>query len=237
MSFLKSDATLLGAEDGEDAQAVTARVRAYQEQVKEDLRVIGMMGDPIERARLLLELARTENELEDPEEAWSDARKAFFIYIEAQQWQGAIQAAETMFEANQPESLIALGHALWLCVTYPVDPELSVAILQHLVDETPDDADGAAVAAATACYLVDLRCEPDSKEQENLGFFSNQLLGTVARRHSQIETQAQFEAWIDKLELNNPERFLPRLSLVIDVLVQDNWWIDRDALRESLPVN
>jgi len=30
--------------------------------------------------------------------------------------------------------------------------------------------------------------------------------------------------------------FLPRLGMVIDVIVQDNWWIDRDALRARLPV-
>lgn len=237
MSFSFSQPFPLGAESGEDAQTVTARVRAYQANIQEQLKAVGFHGDPAERARLLLELARTENELQDPEEAWHDARKAFFIALDLELWPLAIQAAETLFETSQPESIAALGHAIWLSVTYPVEPELSLAILQHFIEDTPDNADGAAVAAATACYLVELRTEPDSQEQQNLSFFANQLLGSVARRHSQINTQAEFEAWVQRLELDNPERFLPRLSLVVNALVGENWWIDRDALRERLPVN
>jgi hypothetical protein len=40
---------------------------------------------------------------------------------------------------------------------------------------------------------------------------------------------------VEKLELNEPEKFLPRLRNVIDVLVQENWWVDRDAIWASLP--
>ena len=35
-------------------------------------------------------------------------------------------------------------------VTFPIDPEITVHLLSHVIDDTPDDADGAAVAAATA---------------------------------------------------------------------------------------
>ena len=68
------------------------------------------------------------------------------------------------------------------------------------------------------------------------GFFTNQMLGTVARRHSGIEDQSAFDQWIERLELNDPARFLPRLRNVVDVLVQDDWWIDRDAIQAALPM-
>ena len=119
-------------------------------------------------------------------------------------------------------------------MTFPVDPELSVALLQDIIDETPDDSDGAAVAAAVAAYIVDLRAE--GKEHESLSFFTNQMLGAVARRHSSIENQEAFDQWISRLELNDPIRFLPRLRNVVDVLVQDNWWIDREAIQATLPI-
>ena len=72
---------------------------------------------------------------------------------------------------------------------------------------------------------------------ENLLFYTNQLLATVARRHSDVHDQPMFERWSKKLELDDPAKFLPRLRNVVDVLVQDNWWIDRDALTAKLPVN
>jgi hypothetical protein len=75
------------------------------------------------------------------------------------------------------------------------------------------------------------------KRHEDLMFFANQLLGAVARRHGRVESQADFDRWFKKLELHDPRLFLPRLRNVIDVMVQDDWWIDRSALQASLPVH
>jgi hypothetical protein len=68
-------------------------------------------------------------------------------------------------------------------------------------------------------------------------FFANQILGQVARRHGGVDSQEAFDYWMEKLELKQPEKFLVRLRNVVDVLVQDDWWFDREALRERLPVN
>jgi hypothetical protein len=106
-------------------------------------------------------------------------------------------------------------------------------MLEQLVNETPDDSDGAAIAAATAHYIADLRAE--GQAQENLLFFTGQLLAKVARRHSQVETQTDFEAWFKKLELDSPPDFLGRLAQILEIMVQDDWWYDRDRLRAQLP--
>jgi hypothetical protein len=108
-----------------------------------------------------------------------------------------------------------------------------VALLQRVVEETPPESDGAAVAAVTAVYLVDLRAR--DPQREHLLIYVNQLLATVARRHSGVDGQQAFDKWIVDMELNDPERFLPRLRNIVDVLVQDDWWFDRDALQAALP--
>ena len=58
-----------------------------------------------------------------------------------------------------PASLVALAHGVWLAVTYPIDPQLSINLLDHVIEETPKDSDGAAVAAAAAHYLAELRAD------------------------------------------------------------------------------
>jgi hypothetical protein len=110
-----------------------------------------------------------------------------------------------------------------------------VELLTHVVEETPDDSDGAAVAATTALFLADLRAR--GKQRENLMFFASQALGNVARRHSAVDSQEAFDLWMDRLELREPEKFLVRLRNVVDVLVQDQWWFDRESLQDRLPVN
>jgi hypothetical protein len=63
------------------------------------------------------------------------------------------------------------------------------------------------------------------------------MLSSVARSHGQTESQEQFDAWRRRLELDDPDKFLVRLRNVVDVLVQDDWWIDREALHARLPVH
>src|SRR3970282_2641348 len=91
---------------------------------------------------------------------------------------------------KQRESVAAPGQGIWLVVTSPVDPELSVALLQPVAEETPPDADGAAVAAVTAYYLADLRAR--DPQREHLLLYANQVLATVARRHSGVDGQQAF---------------------------------------------
>ncbi|MGD8307905.1 MAG: hypothetical protein PVG98_00590 [Chromatiales bacterium] len=201
----------------------------------EELRSQGPGAAPLERARLELELGRTLMGLERGSEAWDHARQAFDIFAAHEDWEQAADACDVLFECGQEGSLAALGQGIWLAVTFPMDPELTVHLLSHVVDETPDDSDGAAVAATTALYLVDMRTE--GPIHEKLHFFAGQVLGRVARRHSDVETQEQFELWMERLELNDPDRFLPRLRNVVDVLVQDDWWFDRDEVQARLPVS
>ncbi len=169
-------------------------------------------------------------------EAHAAAKEALSLAIENEQWQPAVEACDIIYQAGKDDAVAALTHGIWLGVTYPIDPELSVAMLQHLVEETPDNSDGAAVAAATACYIADMRAE--GKQHDELGFFTGQLLGQVARRHTNgaCDTQELFDIWMDRLELKEPGKFLPRLAMILDVLVPaEQWWFDRDELRAKIP--
>jgi len=222
------------ADSGEDVQESSFVLEARLAELRQHLvEVQDKRSDAA--AGLLLEQGRVLIRLEKLPEAWNVAREAFDLYLANENWQGAVEACEVMFATDQPESLAALGQGVWLAVTFPMDPELTVAMLNHIVEETPNDSDGAAVAAVTAHYIVDLRAE--GRQRDDLLFFTNNLLATVARRHSQVESQEAFNYWIQKLELGDPAKFLVRLRNVIDVLVQTEWWFDRDALRERLPVN
>lgn len=186
-----------------------------------------------ERAELQLEMARALQVLERGEEAWPLAITAFGIFADIKAWEQAADACDIAYQSNHNDSLIALGHGVWLGVTFPIDPEISVHLLSHIVDDTPDDSDGAAVAAATAAFISDVRAE-EGPDKERLVFFAQQLLGKVARRHSGVENLEQFKFWVDKLELNDPDKFLIRLRNVVDVLVQDQWWIDREAIQAEI---
>jgi hypothetical protein len=142
-------------------------------------------------------------------------------------------ACDTLFRSDQPLSLAALAHSVWISVTFPLDPALTLSQLQHIIDETPGDSDGAAIAAATAAYIANLR--GDGRDNNDVTLAVGQMLSQVAREHGNVHEQAHFDTWFESLELDQPEKILPRLRNIIDVLAQDDWWIDRDALKARLP--
>ncbi len=235
MKYLKDETFLMDMDGSEDTQVSTRLLEGMVEDLQQKLIELPAGSGPLARADVLLELARAQLRLEKNDEAWDNAREAFDTYVTAARWESAIECGDVLFASDRPESLAALGNGIWLAVTFPVNPELTVAMLQHVIDETPPDSDGAAVAAAAAHYVADLRA-PQGKERDNLLFYTNQLLATVARRHSDVHDQEAFERWFKKLELDDPAKFLPRLRNVVDVLVQDDWWIDREAIQAKLPV-
>ncbi len=191
------------------------------------------MDAPLPRARLQLDVAEILNPLGRKKEAWEIAREAFFITLQQESWTDAVEACDVLYQASQPESIAALGMGIWLAVTFPVDPELTVALLIHLIDETPNDSDGAAVAAMTGRYVVDLRADDD--KHESLSFLVDNLIAMVAKRHSNVQDQNAMDSWLDKLALRDPQVFLPHMAMVIDALVGDKWWFNRDELRSRLP--
>lgn len=216
---------------GEERQELAVNLTNLQSQLKS----LPADSTELQRAMIQLDISSLQLALDLKEEAWNSARETFDTFIKNEQWQQAVEACNVMYQTEQPASIVALGHAVWLAVTYPIEAETTVAVLNHIVDETPNDSDGAAVAAMTGYYIADIRASEE--QHESVTFLAKTILGNVAKRHSNVQTQKEMDAWLFKLELNDPQIFLPRLSLVVNSIVEENWWFDRDDLRSRLPVN
>ncbi|MDX2504347.1 MAG: hypothetical protein QNL62_07710 [Gammaproteobacteria bacterium] len=220
----------IGTSDAKESREFLAeKVTELSEKLAGLPAVIG----PMERARVLLDLANAELGMTQMSEVWNHAKAAFDICIANEEWQLAVEACDLLYQTELPSAIIALGHGVWLSVTYPMEPEYSINMLNNVINETSDDADGAALAAITAHFIVDHRSE--GKKQEDLKVLTSNMLAKVALRHSKVENQVGLDVWMDKLELRDPDVFLPRMSLVVGAIVGDgNWWFDRDVLRAKI---
>jgi len=216
------------SESVKEIQQVLAKARKH-------LKTMPETSTPVDRARALLDVAEPLTGLGRGDEAWQHAREAFSVFVDYAHWQDAVEAADILSQCGHEESIKALGHGIWLSVTYPVRAQTTVALLDHVIDETPDDSDGAAVAAMAAHYIVDLRTE--GEEKTSLSFLTTQMIARVAKRQRGIEDQETLNTWIEMYQLNDIPELFKRLALIVDVLVGDTWWFDRDALRAQLPVN
>jgi hypothetical protein len=227
----KSDPPIKGVDAAETRAAIEQQLAEYEAH----LAAMPANAPVVERARVALDMAEALLGLERKAEAWQAVLPLIDPLVAADAWQEAVEACDILYQSEQEDSIVALGHGVWLSVTYPVKAQTTVTMLSHVIDETPPDADGAAVAAMVAHYIAGLRTE--GKERESLTFLTTQLIAKVAKRHRGIEDQATLETWINMYELNNIEKLFPRLALIVDAIVGKQWWFDRDELRTRLPVN
>lgn len=220
------------ASDIKDGLSDSERI-ALQKHLDEKIHELNALKNatPLGRARMQLDIAEILINLEQKPEAWDFAREAFEVALKNDAWQDAVEACNVLYQTEQDDSIAALGMGVWLAVSFPVDPELTLGMLLHIVDETPHNSDGAALAAVTARYVIDLRAEDDSHESQ--GFLANNLIAMVAERHSNVRDQAALDKWLERLELRNPQVFLPRLGQVVDIMVGNNWWFERNELRNK----
>ena len=212
----------------EEIRAALVKARQYLRSIPDD-------GKPVDRARALLDVAELQLGLGQGADAWRHAREAFSVFIDYEHWQDAVEAADILYQCDQPDSITALGQGIWLAVTYPVKAQSTVTLLDYVIDETPDDSDGAAVAAMAAHYIADLRTE--GEEKTSLSFLTTQMIARVAKRHRGIEDQETLNVWIEMLQLSDVPELLKRLATIVDVMVADKWWFDREELRARLPVH
>lgn len=215
-------------ESVKEIQQVLSKARKHLKFMPED-------SNPVDRARALLDVAEPLIGLGQTEDAWTHAREAFSVFVDYEHWQDAVEAADILYQCGHADSIMALGQGIWLGITYPVKAQSTVTLLNHVIDETPDDSDGAAVAAMTAHYIAGLRTE--GEEKTSLTFLTTQLIARVAKRSRGIEDQETLNTWIEMYKLNDIPELLKRLGVIVDVMVGDKWWFDRDELRSKLPVN
>jgi hypothetical protein len=218
-----------------DQSAALNEISELLAEAKKRLNQMPDDSDPVERAKALMDVAEPLLGLGRGAEAWQFAREAFSVFVDYERWQEAAEATDILYQSDQSDSIVALGQGLWLAVTYPVKAQSTVTLLNHVIDETPDDSDGAAVAAMAAHYIADLRCEGD--EKTSLSFLTTQMIARVAKRHRGIEDQDTLNTWIEMYNLNDVPELFKRLGLIVDVMVGEKWWFDREALRARLPVH
>ena len=230
-----SDTTPVEFTEGQDSRQLLKNELAQRQAA---LMQLTPAHNPLERATVQYEIADIMLELEEPgmrEAAWGMTRESFEIFRDHEMWEDAVRCCDVLFRCDLPASVPALGNGLWLAVTYPIDPQLTLIMLNHLIDATPPQSNGAAVAATVAHYIADLRLE--GEKRDSVMFLTSAMLSKVAERHSNVSTQEAMTMWLNRLDLLNPAVFLPRLGQVIDAIVEGQWWYDREVLRSRLPVH
>lgn len=232
---MKNTETALESSDEASSQVYLEEELTLSEQ---HLQALNDDCNPVDRARIQLDKANALLGLKRNTEAWDITLIAFHSLIKNEAWQDAVEACDLLYQTDNDSAILALAHGVWLAISYPIDPQQTLIMLNYIIEDTPSNSDGAAVAAVTAHYIIGLRAKDDD-EHTNLAFLSTNIIAKVAKRHSNIESQELLDFWMEKLELNDPKIFLPRMASILDTIIgkEENWWFDREDLRSRLPTH
>jgi len=217
---------------------VTAQEVTLEQELKEHIQHYNELPkdvDAAERAKLELDMAECYLGLDQKTEAHTLAHQAMDVFKELKQWEPVIDACDIIYNCDDKDAIIALGNGIWLAMTFPIDPNVSVNLLHHIIDETPDDSDGAAVAAMLAHFIAETRAK--DQERENLVFLTTQVIAKVAERHRGIKDQETLNTWIKMYELDDIDQLLEKLAVILDAITAKQWWYDKEAIRAELPIN
>ena len=219
---------------GDGAAAAAEPPVPYKQQRMVLIRGLQHMAptDP-RRVDVLLSLSKVCSELDEGGDAWEAAHEAFDLCMAQEDWQGAARAGDALFLTNEPQALKGLAHAIWLAVTFPIEVKVSHDVLERLINEAAHD-DIAAVAAATAYYVAELRGGDDEAGKEARDNAAR-IISNVAWSHGGVKDQEAFDIWFRIHNLDDPETFLPLLAESLDKMADGDWWYDRDALRARIP--
>jgi len=127
MKYLDEGAGMRDADSGDEEVVSEEKLQQELAAAQQELIELPAGYAPIQKAEIQNRIAEILVDLRQTEAAFDTAREAFDTFVAAEQWEGAVHACNIMFMADQPWSLAALGQGVWLAVTFPIDPELSVA--------------------------------------------------------------------------------------------------------------
>ena len=143
---------------------------------QQQLRNLPKEAANVDRAKLELEIAEVLVGLDQLEDAWESARPLLELFIDESEFELAVRTCRVLYQADHELSIVALGQGCWLAVTYPINLTVSGEMLHNIVDETPDNSDGAAVAAMAR------HCGITADGQRTVAQEGRQAAGLPARR-------------------------------------------------------
>ena len=83
-------------------------IQKYLEKKQAAYDALEANAEPLDRARLQLDVAEALVGSGRADEAWEKARTALDAFIELEQWQDAVECCDVLYQSAQPASIIAL---------------------------------------------------------------------------------------------------------------------------------
>jgi tetratricopeptide (TPR) repeat protein len=190
---------------------------------QESLALNEQIGDVQGKAATLSNMGSLASKNED----FDEARRLYFeagkSMATIRAWLDLITVLSKLAYIPSEDAPGFLAQAAWLTIRVESPAEETLNVIAALLEKLGTEHETAPLLGAAAFFIAHTRGRrhPDQEKLINSGM--NMLRTCAAAR--EIEQEAQFEQWITSNGLNDPERFMPALSLSLETMVGEEEWL------------
>jgi tetratricopeptide (TPR) repeat protein len=188
------------------------------------------IGDVQGKAATLSMMAWMAGEQKDFEEArrlYFEAGKSLRI---VQSWLNLITVLSNLSTLPIDGANEYHAQAVWLTIRVEAPAHDALNLIAKILSTLGVEHEIAPLLAAAALFIAQTRGQ-NHPEQVMLVQYAMDMLGICAEARKN-ENQEQFQEWFVKEGLNDPNRFLPRLSSALESMVsEEEWLFDRDLFQ------
>ncbi|HIJ84290.1 MAG TPA: hypothetical protein HPQ00_08810, partial [Magnetococcales bacterium] len=148
-------------------------------------------------------------------------------------WEEVFKQLKTMsLRFKNTEIYKALAQRIWVGLKTETPASEVVLALFHLLNTLGPRHDVAGPIAALAHFMAKHRT-PDHPDRDLAMGQAQQMFHRVCEEKGVVGEEA-FKIWVKHSRLDDPNHYVPIVMHLLDVMVGDVWWFDRDLLQKEL---
>ncbi|NGZ06702.1 MAG: hypothetical protein G8237_10130 [Magnetococcales bacterium] len=168
-----------------------------------------------------------------PAQEWNEDRIALDQLSREGQWPEVLTILKRLSTKHKNKDIYkALAQRIWVGLKTEAPAIEVVQALFHLLNTLGPRHELAPAICALAHLLAKHRT-PDHEDRDLAIGQSQQMFSLVCDTLKVIGEEA-FQIWVKAMHLDDPDHYIPTILKGLEMMVGDEWWIDRDQLQRSL---
>ena len=166
------------------------------------------------------------------EEEWRLNKAAVARFSRNGHWQETLELLTNLSKKQKTHEIYkALAQRVWVALKCDIAVTDVVLALFHLLNTLGPRHEIAGPVVALA-HLMAKHRTPDHPDQALAQAQAQQMFSLVLDAAG-IEGDEAFGKWVTDNRLDDPNHYVPIVLNGLEIMVGDDWWIDREALQKS----
>lgn len=168
-----------------------------------------------------------------PAEEWNEDRIALDRLSREGNWPEVLTILRRLSTKHKNKEIYkALAQRIWVGLKTEAPAIEVVQSLFHLLNTLGPRHELAGAICALA-HLIAKHRTPDHEDHDLAIGQSQQMFSLVCDTFNVIGEEA-FQIWVQAKRLDDPDAYIPAILKGLEMMVGDEWWIDREGLQKEL---